>query len=166
MWLKHEPSARECFSHIDVSFGENPPQTLWCVYSDFELEQHKIINYVIIYMEFQSIIDLILLVWQLVALSYPTETDIISWRIPFWHHQHLNSIWLLIEDVCWVLWLILCCLVDTKCATTAYSLHLFIPFFLSFFPPPFLLSFLLSLSLCLSLSIGTGMGTNKRTFWR
>lgn len=33
-----------------------------CVYSDFELEQHKIINYVIIYIKFQSLIDPILLV--------------------------------------------------------------------------------------------------------
>lgn len=165
MWPKHEPSARESFSHIDVSFGENPPQTLRCVYSNFELEQHKIINYVIIYIEFQSLIDLILLVWQLVALSYPTETDIISWRARTTSstlEQYLAS-----HRRCLLSPMThFCCLADTKCSTTAYSLHLFIPFFLASFPPPFLLFFFLSLSLSVSLSIGTWMGTNKRTFWR
>ena len=65
MWLKHEPGARVCFSHIAVSFSENPcnAQTSWFVYGDFELEQYKIINYVIIYIEFQSLIDPVLLVW-------------------------------------------------------------------------------------------------------
>lgn len=53
----------------------------WFVYGDFELEEHKIINYVIIYIEFLSLIDPVLLVWQQVAItqwtlvSYPMDAD-------------------------------------------------------------------------------------------
>lgn len=54
MGLKHEPGLHECFSHIAVSFSENPRnvQASWFVYGGFELEQHKIINYVIITLSF------------------------------------------------------------------------------------------------------------------
>ena len=44
-------------------------------YGDFKLEQHKIINYVIVYIQLQSLIDPGLLAWQLVAITYPTDTD-------------------------------------------------------------------------------------------
>lgn len=147
MWLKHEPGARECFSNITVFFSENPRnvQASWFVYGDFELAWHKIINYVIIYIEFQPLIDPVLLVWQLVAISYPMETDynLLNERgtsIALEQNLSLHS---------------RCLLGYTKCSPTVCSLHLFIPPSLSSFLPFF------PLPLSLSSSVRSGMGLIK-----